>query len=83
MHTYEHHRFHSEIISYAFWLYDRFNLSQRNIEDLLAERGVAVSREAIRLWCITFGAIYTRRMELLLDGSSGVYCEAMAQRTVN
>jgi putative transposase len=50
------------MISYAVWLYYRFNLSQRDIEDLLAERGITVSREAIRLWCIKFGAIYTRRL---------------------
>jgi putative transposase len=35
----------------------------RDIEDLLAERGITVSREAIRLWCIKFGAIYTRRLK--------------------
>jgi transposase-like protein len=45
------------------WLYYRFNLSHRDIEDLLAERGITVSREAIRLWCIKFGAIYTRRLK--------------------
>ena len=44
--------------SYAVWLYYRFNLSHRDIEDLLAERGITVSREAIRLWCIKFGYIY-------------------------
>jgi putative transposase len=38
-------------------------LSHRDIEDLLAERGITVSREAIRLWCIKFGAIYTRRLK--------------------
>jgi transposase-like protein len=37
--------------------------SHRDIEDLLAERGITVSREAIRLWCIKFGAIYTRRLK--------------------
>ncbi|MEH6519476.1 MAG: hypothetical protein V7742_22595 [Halioglobus sp.] len=47
------------IVSYAVWLYYRFNLSHRDIEDLLAERGIIVSREAIRLWYIKFGAIYT------------------------
>ena len=52
-----------DIISYAVWLYYRFNLSHRDIEDLLAERGITVSREAIRLWCIKFGAIYTRRLK--------------------
>ena len=63
MNTYKRHRFSPDIISYAVWLYYRFNLSHRDIEDLLAERGVTVSREAIRLWCIKFGAIYTRRLK--------------------
>jgi putative transposase len=62
MNTYKRHRFPSDIISYAVWLYYRFNLSHRDIEDLLAERGITVSRESIRLWCIKFGAIYTRRL---------------------
>jgi len=63
MNTYKRHRFPPDIISYAVWLYFRFNLSHRDIEDLLAERGITVSREAIRLWCIKFGAIYTRRLK--------------------
>ena len=63
MNTYKRHRFPPDIISYAVWLYYRFNLSHRDIEDLLAKRGIIVSREAIRLWCIKFGAIYTRRLK--------------------
>ena len=63
MNTYKRHRFPFDIISYAVWLYYRFNLSRRDIEDLLAERGIPVSRESIRLWCIKFGAIYTRRLK--------------------
>ena len=63
MNTYKRHRFPSDIISYAVWLYYRFNLSQRDIEDLLAERGITVSREAIRLWCIKFGAKYASRLK--------------------
>ncbi len=62
MNTYKRHRFPPDIISYSVWLYYRFNLSHRDIEDLLAERGIIVSHEAIRLWCIKFGAIYTRRL---------------------
>ena len=62
MNTYKRHRFPPDIISYAVWLYYRFNLSHRDIEDLLAQRGITVSREAIRLWCIKFGALYTRRL---------------------
>ena len=49
--------------SYAVWLYYHFNLSHRDIEDLLAERGIIVSREAIRLWCNKFGALYSRRLK--------------------
>ncbi len=63
MNTYKRHRFPPDIISYAVWLYYRFNLSHRDVEDLLAERGITVSRESIRLWCIKFGAIYTRRLK--------------------
>ena len=63
MNTYKRHRFPPDIISYAVWLYYRFNLSHRDVEDLLAERGITVSREATRLWCIKFGAIYARRLK--------------------
>ena len=63
MNTYKRHRFPPDIISYAVWLYYRFNLSHRDIEDLLAERGITVSREAIRLWCINFGALHARRLK--------------------
>ena len=63
MNTYKRHRFPPDIISYAVWLYYRFNLSHRDIEDLLAERGIIVTRESIRLWCIKFGALYARRLK--------------------
>jgi putative transposase len=67
MNTYKPHRFPTEIISYAVWLYFRFNLSHRRsaepfVEDLLAERGIVVSYEAIRLWWIKFGSKYSRRL---------------------
>ena len=63
MNTYKRHRFPPDIISYAVWLYFRFNLSHRDIEDLLAQRGIIVSYESIRLWCIKFGRIYARRLK--------------------
>ena len=63
MNTYKRHRFPPDIISYAVWLYYRFNLSHRDIEDLLAQRGITVSRESIRLWCIKFGALYAQRLK--------------------
>lgn len=50
-------RFAREIIAYAVWAYHRFALSTADVEDLLAERGVIVSREAIRLWVNRFGGI--------------------------
>ena len=56
---YKGHRFPPEIIQYAVWLYYRFNLSHRDIEDLMAERGIIVSYESIRLWCNKFGPQYS------------------------
>src|SRR5210317_1881444 len=59
---YKRHRFPQQIIQHAVWLYHRFNLSTRDIEDLLAERGILVSYESIRLWCIKFGPKYAGRI---------------------
>ncbi|MDG2090716.1 MAG: IS6 family transposase, partial [Gammaproteobacteria bacterium] len=59
---YKRHRFPSEIIQYAVWLYFKFNLSHRDIEDLLAKRGIQVSYEAIRLWCNKFGPKYAAKL---------------------
>ena len=59
---YKRHRFPAEIIQYAVWLYFRFNLSHRDIEDLLAQRGIMVTRESIRLWCNKFGLKYAARL---------------------
>ena len=59
---YKRHRFPPDIIQYAVWLYFRFNLSHRDIEDLLAQRGIDVSHESIRLWCNKFGMTYARRL---------------------
>jgi len=54
---YKRHRFPPEIIQYVVWLHYRFNLSHRDIEDLLARRGVLVTLESIRLWCNKFGPL--------------------------
>ena len=51
-------RFPAEIIGHAVWLYHRFTLSFRDIEDLLAERGILVTHETIRQWCLRFGQEY-------------------------
>ena len=73
MKTYKRYRFPPEIISYAVWLYFRFNLSHRDVEDLLAERGIIVSYESIRYWCIKFGSIYTRRLKRKHQGFSDTF----------
>jgi len=57
---YHGYRFPPAIISHAVWLYHRFCLSFRDAEDLLAQRGITVSYEAIRQWCHTFGPAYAR-----------------------
>ena len=60
---YHGHRFPPEIIGYAVWVYHRLCLSFRDVEDLLAERGIIVSYEAIRRWCWKFGPDYARRLK--------------------
>ena len=59
---YRRHWFPPEIISHAVWLYHRFCLSFRDVEDLLAERGVIVSYEAILCLCTKFGLCYTGKL---------------------
>ncbi len=59
---YRGHRFPCEIISHAVWLYHRFALSFRDIEDLFAKRGIIVSYESIRYWCQKFGLSYARKL---------------------
>ena len=59
---YRGHRFPPEIISHAVWLYYRFTLGFRDVEELLAEPGVAVSYEAVRLWCRKFGPAFARNL---------------------
>jgi putative transposase len=60
---YKHHRFPGEIISHGVWLYDRFYLSYRDVEELLFERGVIVTYEAIRKWCRKFGQQYANQLQ--------------------
>ena len=57
---YHGYRFPPEIISHGVWLYHRFCLSYRDVEDLLAERGIVASYESIRSWCNKFGPAYAR-----------------------
>jgi putative transposase len=60
--TYKRHRFPSQIIAHAMWLYFRFPLSLRLVEEMLLERGIVVSYETIRRWGKKFGPEYARRL---------------------
>ena len=59
---YRGHRFPSAIFSHCVWLYFRFPLSYRDVEEMMAERGVVVSYEAIRTWCEKFGRHYVKQL---------------------
>jgi putative transposase len=61
-HSYKHYRFPAEIISHGVWLYFRFCLSYRDVEELLCARGVLVTYEAIRQWCRKFGQPYANQL---------------------
>ena len=61
MPSYRRHRFPPEIIQHAIWLSLRFTLSYRDVEDLLAERGVEIAYETVRRWVMKFGPVITRR----------------------
>jgi transposase-like protein len=62
MHTsgslYHRHRFPAEIISHCVWLYFRFNLSYGDVAEMMAMRGLSLSYETIRYWCLKFGQTY-------------------------
>src|ERR1700724_1866496 len=55
-------RFPPEIMSHAVWLYFRFSLSFRDVEELLAQRGIVVTYETVRQWCLKFGQTYANEL---------------------
>jgi len=59
---YKRHRYPAEIISHAVWLYFRFSLSYRDVEELLAARGIIVTYETVRQWCRKFGQVYANQL---------------------
>ena len=61
--SYRGYRFPAEIISHGVWLYHRFCLSFRDVEELLAKRGIIVSYETVRQWCRKFGPEYARNLK--------------------
>ena len=60
--SYRRHRFPTPVIQHAIWLYLRFTLSYRDVEELLAERGLEVSYETVRRWVLKFGPGFARRL---------------------
>ena len=60
---YHGHRFPAGVISHGVWLYYRFSLSLRDVEELLAKRGITVTHETIRQWCRKFGPEYARKLK--------------------
>ena len=60
--SYHRHRYPSIVIQEAIRLYFRFALSYRDVEDMLAERGIDVSYETVRRWTLKFGAIIARKL---------------------
>jgi putative transposase len=63
MNGYRGHRFPPYIISHAVWLYHRFSLSFRDVEELLAKRGIFVTYETVRQWCRKFGPQYAQNLK--------------------
>ncbi len=61
--NYRGYRFPPEIISHGVWLYHRFCLSFRDVEGLLAKRGIIVTYETVRQWCRKFGPDYARKLK--------------------
>jgi transposase-like protein len=60
--SYRRHRFPASIIQHAMWLYLRFTLTYRDVEDLLAERGLDISYETVRRWVLKFGPLIARQL---------------------
>src|SRR3954451_23589305 len=60
--SYDRHRFPPEVIRHAIWLYLRFTLSYRDVEELLIERGIEVSYETVRRWGLKFGPMFARNL---------------------
>jgi putative transposase len=60
--SYHRHRFPIDVIQQAVWLYFQFPLSLRNVEDLLAQRGIDLSYETVRRWSVKFGLSYARKL---------------------
>jgi len=71
--SYACHQFPAEIILHAVWLYLRFTLSYRDVEELLAERGIETSYETVRRWVVKFGPAFARNLRWLRPRPTGTW----------
>ena len=71
--SYKRHRFPPQIIAHAVWLYFRFPLSLRLVEEMLLERGIIVSYETVRRWAMKFGPDYAGRLKRKKPGRRDVW----------
>ena len=69
--SFKRHRFPPDVIRYAVWLYFRFTLSVRDVEELLAQRGIGASREAVRCWVIKFGPLIAANLRRRRSAPTG------------
>jgi len=70
---YTRYRFHPDVIRRAVWMYFRFNLNFRDVEELMIERGVEVSYEAVRRWVDKFGTTYAKKIRSRSENPSAVW----------
>ena len=70
---YARHQFPAEIIRHAVWLYLRFTLSYRDVEELLAERGIETFHETVRRWVLKFGPLFARNLRRLRPKPTGTW----------
>jgi putative transposase len=71
--SYARHHFPPEIIRHAVWLYLRFTLSYRDVEELLAERGIELSYETVRRWVLKFGPLFAHNLRRLRPRASDTW----------
>ena len=78
---YRRHRFPPEVISYAVWLYFRFPLSLRMVEEMLAARGICVTYETVRQWGKKFGKAFSDqiRQRALLAATNGIWMRSSSR----
>ena len=69
--SYKRHRFPPDVIRYAVWLYFRFTLSLRDVEEMLAERGIEASYETVRCWALKFGQSFAQNLRRRRPTASG------------